>query len=506
MSVSPRKLSVALSLCALLPLVACAPAPSTSDAPPASDGAIVVKGRISSPGAKRMLLVETKSNAVTPVDLQDGAFSASVPKGNYAIALLDGNNQPQGLLLQNAGTIFELTGDIDLGGLTWNAAANTLKTVSALQTVSALKTVSAYQIASDDEVDFRDMVSLNPEASGNRLQPIDLGKVFNSGTGDFDEDRVPDFLDNDNNANGVFDSLEGLDPSAIAFNGDAATRAELAKSRFVVFDNLKLQATELSQGDGDAKPHTDKHVLALHLHVPTPLAGQISGVALVGVPNFLDGSVVEKAGQYAFSEPYPARDTAWSASGYKLPLADQGGQKVYSIWIRPKTDPTSSVVTCRVSFKDGRTALVSTRLFYAFNTPPRILTVNGTAFALPQKAGDPGSETNPLSAGTGEDVTITADRPKTTAHGVPILGLGVQGQIFTFDAKGQINATPVLVPAVPERDMGAYPQLNPLELAIDRAKYFGSKFEEKDVERIKLDVTLVGPNGDNTAVQLWFKP
>lgn len=497
-----------LAMTGMATIAACTPAPGGAPqgipATPATLGVVnTLKGSL--PTSGKVLLIETGTNEATLVTLENGKFTTSLKPGKYAVAMVDQNNQPTGLLIQNGASIFDLRADTDLGALSLDATARTLTTVSPLTTVAPLSTVAPYLVAArrtaGSSLDLTDMVSLRPEDTAATPKAIDVAKVLSSQYPDADGDLVPNFLDNDNNENGRFDNEEGLDLAGVRIEAalDASGVAELRGLRPIVFDNLKLDSGDL-KGDGDSQPYTDRHVLAIHLGVSNSLAALITSVEAVSLPAFADGTIIPAAGGYNFPTGYPTAGTAWSASGYKLPLAEQGGNKLYSLWVQPKADPAPSVLQFKVTLRTGTVAYLTTRLFYVFNTPAKVTTINGAAVTYPIAPSAPGTRNNWLpipSAAT--SITMQAKRPLTTAGGVPIFGMGVQAHIFYLNSAGvQIGGT--ITNPVPDTDF-----TKPLEFSLDRATYFPTTYASQTVAGYQVDFTVIGRHGDNTAEMFWLK-
>ena len=425
----------------------------------------------------------------------DGSFSLGLPDGDYSLALLDENLSPAALLVEDEQTVVEMAGDRALGSLSWS--------------IDALTLTSGASSARSDKLDLTDMVGITTEkhisgGSGHNLTHL---------SGDQDEDGVPDILDNDTNNNGLYDSVEGGGHCAVRIEslsdrpGDIPEDAwqGLKEVNCSVFDNLKLDMTQLGGGDGDAMPQSDSHVLALHLAPPSALAPYIDSVEAVRFPAFADGTVSHDAGGWSFTS-YPTVGSSWAGSGYALPLAsDPVGNDVYSIWVNPTTDPAPSLFQLRVTLTDGSTALLTPRMFFIFHTAPRISaltdSVGSTAMAFPMAEGDDGSSSNTIVMDGSGSYTLTADRPLDRVGGSEICGMNVSAEIFYEDSAGsQMNVMAINTGS--NIDTGACDPSVDITVDIDGADLPAS-YDGSTIDAYRSALMVSAAHGDNAAAAMW---
>ncbi len=461
-------------------------------------GRAALTGTISGDAA-RMLVWNATSNRSATVDVSAGAFNAGIDPGACAVAALDANNQPIGLLVQNGASVFTIAGDTGLGALT-------IDPVTGQMTSSATLTAASRGRA---EANLADLTALDTDGTTTAGNGVDLSTVLSNGQGDTDGDLVPDLLDNDNNENGKFDTIEGMEICAPELApGTALPSGTLSGISCTVFDNLKLNATQIFNGDGDSKPFTDQHTLACHLGVPAALVSSIAAVTMDKLPAYADGNVAPAAGGWTFAS-YPTAGTAWSASGYLLPLASSpSGDPVYSIWVNAAADPKPAFYRFKVEFTSGAVVYFVTKLQFVFHTPPKVTSVtDGTAtttITYPLGASDRGAVGNPIAiTGGATTLTLTSDRPLNVAGGVEVNGMDFQAHIFYLDSSGnQMNTTAVITPRVP--DTGPYTPAVDLVLPLDIATYLPTTYGGTPVAKYQIDFTSVSPGGDNSADMLFF--
>lgn len=476
--------------------------PETNHDSPSGDTSsrqATVSGSFASLGSvSRIYLWNATTNELVTADVTGGTFSATVSDGAVSVLALDASNQPLGLLYQGGSTVFTISDNTTLSGLSLDA--NTRQ----LTTTTSLTAATSRQAGRDLDA----LVDLDTSLIGGG-NGVNLDTLLTNGQGDTDGDLVPDLFDLDNNQNGIYDTVEGLIVTApdIPSSGDPSDRPDLREGGAVVFDNLKLNAEEVLNGDGDLRPHTASHTIAIHLVVPAAVVSSIASVTMSGMPAYASGGTVQNgAGGWTFIDPYPTVGSAWSASGYRIPLAtDPGGNANYSIWIQPDGDPVPAFFTFEVNLTSGLTFHLTTRLFFVFNTPPLVTKLQDatsvTTVSHPVTPGDPGTTGNPFTIGAASTtLTITADRPLTTAGGTPIYGMGAQGHIFYLDAAGnQLNVTANITPAQP--DTGAP---SGLELVLNVPTWLPTTYGGTPVAKYQVDFTVTGTHGDNSAEIFFF--
>lgn len=478
----------------------------------ASSTELAITGTVvSSTDASKALILETSSSEVTVSEITDGSFSATVESGEYAIALLDDNNETVALLVQDGSSTFSIDASTDLGTVTVDSDTS-VATSSA--TLTSASTSVSKAVASAD-IDLGDMKNLS--SVENHDNGTTVSDVLSSGQADIDSDLVPNFLDNDNNEDGIYDNNQGLTlcPHKVVPSADpdsallASIESALDDVTCLVFDNLKLQATALLNGDGDANPHTDEHFLAVHLGVPASLVASIDSVTMASLPSFADGTVSNAAGGWTFSTTYPTVGDAWSSTAHAVPHAtNPSGDDEYSIWITPNGDPVPSLFIYQMNLTDGSIVYFATRLFYVFNTPAKVTAVadgaTTTTLSYPMTDGDAGTRTNPLSIAGAGPLVLTADRPLESVGGLEVCGMGVQAHIFYLDATGtQLGTAAVMT--TPTSDTGACNPAVDLSLSLDLATYFPTTSGGTAIASYQVDFTVVGNNGDNTAEILYFR-
>ena len=452
-------------------------------------------------GAKALVL-EALSGDARLVNIQDGTLTTRIRKGQLAVALLDSNLEPTTLLVKDDDTLFTLDSNLDLGTLTYNGQTGELTTVAPLRAAFQAG-FPGFSIQHGAAPDFTDLRGLKASSTP---KSVDLAKLATDGLADADGDKVPDFLDNDCDEDGVYDREEGFDLTSVVpmATPSAALLAELGTLRPYAFDNLKLDSTQLFRGDDDPRPHTGQHVLAFHMAASPALVNLISKVEVPGLPPYAKSQVAPVAGGYRAITSYPTGQD-WSMSSYQLPLLDgPDGHPVYGIWINANSDPSPAFLQYKITFKDGTTALVNTRIHYVFHTPPRVTTLAGTTISYPVNPGDPGTATNPITVpSAGTTVTLTGNRPLTRAGGSPIVGMGVNAHIFYLDASGNpIRAIATQTPQV--TDTG--PIGSPLQLVLDKARDLPIVVDGQAVVKYKVDFTVSGRRGDNCAEWFYLKP
>lgn len=468
----------------------------------ASDGSSIT-GTVSAEGIEisKMLVLESVTNEAQVVDIEDSSFSATVDAGSYSLTLLDDDNSPVALLVQEGESIFTVDGETDVGTLSVDAETNTMSTTKSLTAASTSKALGTL-------VDLTDLLAVDNVDLDNGL---DVTTLLDSTDGDGDDDLVPDFLDNDNNEDGIYDINQGM-TLCIAHVEAAADESStiLAALKDVackVFDNLKLQSTDLLNGDGDILPHTDDHTLALHLQVPTVLVPSIARVTIVPVPSFADGTIAPLAGGWTAAS-YPTAGDAWSSHGHEIPHAtDPSGDDVYSLWINAADDPAPAIFVFRVTLSSGTVAEFVTRLAYVFNTPPKITQADDgstiTTLSYPRSDGDTGTRTHPIMIASSGTLQLTAHRPLTHAGGVQVCGMTKTAHIFYLDASGnQLNTSAVQTTPVLDTD----PCLpgTTVTLAVDITTDLPSTYDGASVASYQIDFTFSGSQNDNAAEILYF--
>lgn len=471
----------------------------------------------------QILLLDANSGATTFADITDGSFTADVESGSYALALLNDDNESIGLLAQSGASVFDIADDTDLGELTYDEDQLSVTSDSELTaTASFTANLRRLEEATGTDVDFSDMTAgIDTTATGNAVV---LADVPDSTNPDDDGDGVPNFLDNDNNENGLFDSVEGIDlcrRDIILAAGDSRGLDELQEFDCTVFDNLKLDSTLLFDSDGDILPHTAEHQLALHINVPAALLPYIVAAEAKHYPAYADGFVATNSGGFTFAgtsdlTTYPSG--AWSAvdtdadgQGYNMPLgtATDGGN-VFSLWIQPTTDPVPAIFHFRVTLNTGTTIELVTRLQFVFNTPPKITSVTDgtttTTLSYPRTDGDAGTSTNPIAIGSSAtSLTLTGDRPITNTSSVAteICGMRINAHIFYLDATGnRMNSEALQTTGV--TDSGTCDTATDISHSIDIATDLPTTYDGTAVAKYKIDFTVTGEGSDNSAEALYF--
>lgn len=449
----------------------------------------------------RVLALNLADNEAILADAPLGRVDLELAEGDYALAILDANNSPMGLVV-SGGTSLSLRSEqgepLELGSLELDRSTQVVTPENALEAATEVKLP-----------DLVDLVSIVMEESEDGDNGLDLASLPNRG--DADGDGVPNFLDNDSNSNGIYDAIEGFSPCVLTYKiGDSNTGiGDLQESDCVVFDNLKLNSTQLLDGDGDLLPHTDNHVITYELTVPGTLVPNIVDVRVPMHPLFADGHIAPYAGGFAFSAPTPAAGTAWSADSHRLHHAiDPDGDNVFTLWVDTATDPAPALFQFEVELVTGTIATFTTRLAYVFNTAPKVHTitdgVTSTLPSYPMASGDAGTQANPIvidSAATA--VTLYADRPLVQAGGVEVCGMDFQAHVFYLDSFGQqMNTVADISPRVSDSSP-CLPGFD-LPLVLDAATWFPSTWNAQPVSGYKIDFTSVALNGDNSAEFFWF--
>jgi len=445
----------------------------------------------------RVLALNLDSNEVQLQDAPLGQVDLLLPAGDYALALLDANNSPMGLLVRE-GSLLSVRSDLDLGRLELDRSTQIVTVEAGLGVAWTSKLP-----------DLIDLVSVVMEESEDGDNGVDLAAL--QAQGDADGDGVPNFLDNDSNANGLYDAIEGFHPCVLSYEvGDSNTGiGDLQESDCVVFDNLKLNSTQLFDGDGDVLPHTDNHIITYELTVPGTLVPNIVDVRVPMHPLFADGQIAPYAGGFAFSGPTPAVGSAWSADSYELHHAiDPGGDNVFTLWVDTTTDPAPAIFQFEVELVTGTIATFTTRLAYVFHTAPKVHTITDGVTAAtptyPMTPGDAGTSANPIViAPSATAVTLYADRPLVQAGGVEVCGMDFQAHVFYLDAFGnQMNTVADISPRVSDSSP-CLPGFD-LPLVLDAATWFPATWNSQPVSDYKVDFTSVAHNGDNSAEFFWF--
>ncbi len=447
----------------------------------------------------RVLALNRDTDGIILAEAPGGNFDLELPSGHYALAVLDGNNSPMGLLIDDHSS-FEVSangqGSMDLGEL-------------ELDRSTQIVTSSTSPASAADLPDLIDLISVVMEESEDGANGVDLGSL--SVVGDADGDAVPNFLDNDSNANGLYDSVEGFHPCVLTYSmGDSYSGiGDLQESDCVVFDNLKLDNTQLFAGDGDLRPHTDQHIVTYQLTVPSTLVPNVVDVRVPFHPLFANGQIATYAGGFTFTGATPAVGSAWSMDSHRLHHAiAPDGSDVYTLWVDTTTDPVPSIFQIEVELVTGTVATFTTRLAYVFNTPPRVHSitdgVTATTPSYPTTAGDPGTMFNPIVIDSlATSVVLTADRPLVLAGGAEVCGMDFQAHIFFLDAGGsQINTVAEFSPLVNDANP-CLPGFD-LDLVLDTATWFPTTWSGRTVHGYKIDFTSVAHNGDNSAEFFWF--
>lgn len=475
-----------------------------------SDDAIAISGSLSGDLAStsKVLILETSDNEAEIVAIEDGTFSLEVDEGSYSITLLDEDNSPIALLVQDGESIFEVSADTDLGALDIDLESDSMSSSTSLANAAA----SVSKSVDESDVDLSDLTAVVTD--GAEDNGVDVENLLSEDTldGDIDGDLVPNFLDNDNNQDGIYDVNQGMSICRFKVDTSESTDADADLSALTgvschLFDNLKLPATALFNGDGDIMPHTDSHILAFHLAVPSALVSLIDNVTVEHMPNFADGTVAPNAGGYAFAS-YPTVGDAWTDHGHELPHAtDTGGNDVYSIWINASDDPKPSVMIYKMTLTNGTIVRFATRLAYVFNTPPKVNDIDddgiATAVTYPITEGDAGTRSNPFAISGSGTLELTADRPLTAAGGIEVCGMSINAHIFYLDASGaQMNTTAVMSTSV--ADSGACIPAVDLVLSLDQATDLPTTYDGDVVDAYQVDLTVTGAQGDNAAEIFYF--
>ena len=469
----------------------------------------LISGQVADAEGHVLLVTEALSGAVWLVDLDaEGGFSLEVPSSTYAIALLDSALRPVALYESpEEETLLDLAGEVALGTLAVDTRTYTLSTTAAADGPSASR---------DGKKDFSDLGGVQTGKHAGGGNGVDV--VTMRGTnGDIDGDGVPDVLDNDSNENGIYDTNEGRTLCRGRLESYVGTPGIVPESAWDVldevhcafFDNLKLSAMVApGGGDGDAMPYTADHILAAHLAAPAALEPYIDHVEVARLPAYADADVSMAAGGYTFTS-YPTAGTAWSASGYDMPLAtDPMGHAIYSIWIDTDNtvDPHPALYQIRVTLLDGSTILYTTRVFFVFHTPPHMLAVeDGTKASIlttPLADGDPGSPSAPLVVDGSGAYTLYASRPLDSAGGSEICGMEVSAEIFYEDAGGrQLNTMVVNTP----RTVDSATCDPSVQLSVDLdAADLPLTWDGSAVSTYRVAMMVSGPMGDNAATNLWL--
>ncbi|HCP45528.1 MAG TPA: hypothetical protein DIU15_05780 [Deltaproteobacteria bacterium] len=449
----------------------------------------------------RVLALNLADNSALLAEAPLGQVDLELEAGDYALAILDANNTPMGLVV-SGGTSLPLHSDLDevldLGRLELDRSTQLATAENALQGASSAKLP-----------DLIDLVSIVMEESEDGDNGVDLAGL--PARGDSDGDGVPNFLDNDSNANGIYDAIEGFAPCLLTYElGTSNTGiGDLQESDCVVFDNLKLNSTQLLDGDGDLLPHTDSHIITYELTVPGTLVPNIVDVRVPMHPLFADGRIAPYAGGFSFTAPTPPAGSAWSGDAHRLHHAiDPDGDNVFTVWVDTTTDPAPALFQFEVELVTGTIATFTTRLAYVFNTAPKVHTitdgVTATAPTYPMTSGDPGTSSNPITIDpSATAVTLYADRPLVQAGGVEVCGMDFQAHVFYLDSLGQqMNTVADISPRVSDSSP-CLPGFD-LPLVLDTATWFPSTWGGLPVSGYKIDFTSVAPNGDNSAEFFWF--
>jgi|GEM_PF-2567170 len=471
-------------------------------------------------GGARLVLLETSQNEVTVVTIQaDNTFSEDFSAGTYAIALVDEDNAVIAMLEQNGATIFDLSANTNLGSLSIDTETITMSTDSSLTQAASL---SLLQVASSEVTDFSSSDLNALDTVGDNDNGLDLAAL--TLTGDVDGDLIPDFLDNDNNENGVFDKNEGFSPCAIKIEPAAGFSDGLADLQLVeckVFDNLKLEATELQISDGDVRPFSLSHVITMHISVPTSLTSLIASVEAISFPAYVDGTIALDASGFIYANTstmttYPTVSSNWldydsdsNGTGYNLPLASDSSGDVFSLWVNVVNDPLPALYQFKITLINGTVALITAKLNFVFNTPPRVTEITDglatQAYTGNVNEGDLGTLSNPFvldAAAT--TLTLTADRPLMQNGGLEICRMNHNAHIFYYDAAGNaISEAALQTPQ--ETDTGLCDPATDLVHDIDVATYLPVVSSDgTPIALYKIDFTSVGENGDNSSEAFYF--
>jgi len=490
-------------------LLACAPGADRSGTDPLDpesldpETVLALSGQVSGGAGHALLVVDGPTSATWQVSLdEDGRFSETLPAGRYALALLDAAQRPVALYADGGETLHDLTGEVDLGVLEADTEARTLTA-----------TTSGASRRRGGDLDLSDLSGVQTDKNKSGGNGVDVTTLAGS-DGDADGDGVPDFLDNDSNENGIYDTAEGRttctprlaslsdDPDAVPQEAWEAVRS----AQCAFFDNLKLSATAVGgSGDGDVLPHTAEHTLAAHYAAPDALLPYIDTVEVIALPGYADADVGRAAGGWSFTD-YPTAGDAWSDHGYEMPLATGPmGEKAHSIWIDTDGDPHPAIYQLAVTLTDGSVINYTTRVFFVFNTPPRLSAMaDGTGdlpLGYPMVDGDLGSSSAPLPLDGSGAYTIFAYRPLDAAGGSEICGMDVSAEIFYESASGsQLNTTVVNTPRLP--DTASCDPTTAVSVDID-ADDLPETYNGTDVARYRIAVMVSGPAGDNAATNLW---
>lgn len=351
---------------------------------------------------------------------EQGDFSLELPDsetGNtFMVAIMDENGQPVSTV------VFDEAGDTGYTGLTMSDAAS-LGTIELPDDPAAAAVMPGPGATTDGMVSGNVLARLSndgvPVGVGNNGKgQAAQGSSFANGDQilDGDEDGLPDFMDADNDGNGIVDDFD-------SGNGDAAPNDGV---RLNFFMNLKIDESVSDvfySGDAAAIDLAlqEQTIITMEVLEESGAPKHISAVRLLESPG---PSYITSMTTGVGSDP----STVWSSIGYTFEHANDRFQRFIVPHARLNAGDTFTV---EVTFDDASTKQYSRMVNFVFTNIPRL-----------EKWGQGG----PLSLFNGGIITVdpTLDVnvkffPPTDDTGAYLTGLDYSFEVFYNDINGQIN-------------------------------------------------------------------
>ncbi|OGQ55737.1 MAG: hypothetical protein A3I75_04075 [Deltaproteobacteria bacterium RIFCSPLOWO2_02_FULL_50_16] len=474
---------------------------------PIVTGTLALSDGTSSSGYSIVAIDEDSSELIASDAItSDGSVSLEVESGNYSLAVTDNNSQLVGILTQGGETIFTIDSDVDLGALTLDGETNQLTAENSIY-VSESST-QALALTAEGEADFPSLTTVGDPQEG----VTDIDNVYDDGVSDTDADGVIDLLDIDANDDGIIDSVQATPHCAIHLLDptESMTEEMVQELGCVVFMNLKLNAEEILNGDGDLFPHTADNVITAEITVPSSLAGMITGVTTLISPLYSNPTITGPAGGFTFTSAYPSGDLWEDHSRELFQATDTSGQEVWTVWINPNEDPLPMQLFVFEIQIGGTIVHAAAFLHFVFTTPPLVVEVESdlgvTTISYPATVG---TRSNPIPFQG--DMTVRAQRPLyyAGASANEICGMYYRADIGYYDASGNAisDSMNLTTPALddPFAVLCNTSPAQTIEFTLSEATDLPDTYDGTAVDLYQVDFTYVGEAGDNSADILFFE-
>ncbi|MBL8879219.1 MAG: hypothetical protein JNG88_08875 [Phycisphaerales bacterium] len=348
-----------------------------------------------------------------------GDFLVDLPDdeaGNtFMVAIIDENGQPVSTV------VFDGSGDTGYTGLSMSESA-TLGTIELPDDPSATPVMPGVNATTGSMIDPTVFARLNddgcPVGVGNNGKGS-ASQGVNSASGnqilDGDQDGLPDFIDADNNGNGIVDDWDSN-------GGDAAPNDGV---RLNFFMNLKIDepdtdvyyGSDLAAIDDSLKEQT---IITMEVLEEPGAPKHITGVALVESPgpSYIP-LMTTSIGPNSFA--------LWSSIGYAF---DDAGDRFQRFVIPHDHLNAGDTFTVEVTFEDGSTKQYSRMVNFVFTNIPRLRNWGQGGGALGAFAG------GVIQVDNTQDLDLEF-QPPTDDTGNYLENLDYSFEVFYYDGSNQ---------------------------------------------------------------------